>query len=609
MPEVPRAVPLISVNPAGLITATTGQSEGYVSSGTESETQQLSTDSGQTVTPSTESQTAVTAGKYMTGSVVVDGDEKLLPENIKSGVSIFGVEGSYAPAVEQATPSIDVGDDGLITASATQSAGYVSGGTKSATKQLDVKDDSDLTVSDGTVTAPAGYYPSPVSKAVPEVVQATPSIDVSSEGLITASATQSAGYVASGTKSTTKQLEVKDDSDLTVSGGTVTAPAGYYPVSASKTISTVTQATPSITVDTTGLITAFATQSAGYVASGTKSATKQLMTQGAKVVKPSTSTQTAVASGSYTTGDVTVQGDSNLRASNIKDGISIFGVEGTYTGPGLPSLSTPGTAADLRSGKQLINQSGSIVTGTMSTVTVATPTASISTSGIITASVTQEAGYVAGGTKSKTYQIDTQSTKTITPTTSTQVAVQAYRYTTGSVYVEGDTNLRAYNIKKGISIFDVAGTYQGQEIYRETLTNASTPVTGVISAGVGVWNINFTLPKKSFRTIATFLGCCGVLRLGGTSKMKSSSGSWQTYSLNDPASSYPGFYMLLNFGYLYLYGNVKRSKLPVSGITLSNYTLTIKLSSYEDESTSDNTFFPTLTRAELSDFEILYLYD
>ena len=82
MPEVPRAVPLISVNPAGLITATTEQSEGYVSSGTESETQQLSTDPGQTVTPSTESQTAVTAGKYMTGSVVVDGDEKLLPENI-----------------------------------------------------------------------------------------------------------------------------------------------------------------------------------------------------------------------------------------------------------------------------------------------------------------------------------------------------------------------------------------------------------------------------------------------------------------------------------------------------------------------------------------------
>ena len=279
------------------------------------------------------------------------------------------------------------------------------------------------------------------------------------------------------------------------------------------------------------------------------------------------------------------------------------------TGTKLPTLTTPGAAADLKSGKQLIDQDGKMLTGSMPTVEVATPTASISTSGIITASVTQEAGYVAGGTKSKTYQIDTQSTKTITPTTSTQVAVQAYRYTTGSVYVEGDTNLRAYNIKKGVSIFDVAGTYQGQEIYRETLTSASTPVTGAISEGVGVWEIKFTLPKKSFYTIATFVGCCGVLRLSGTSRGKSSSGHWQTYSLNDTASDYPGFYMLLNFGYLYLTGTPTRSKLPVSGITLSNYTLTIKLSSYADESTSSNTFFPTLTRAELSDFEILYLYD
>lgn len=39
---------------------------------------------------------------------------------------------------------------------------------------------------------------------------------------------------------------------------------------------TATQATPTITVDANGLITASATQSAGYVASGTTSATKQL---------------------------------------------------------------------------------------------------------------------------------------------------------------------------------------------------------------------------------------------------------------------------------------------------------------------------------------------
>lgn len=69
---------------------------------------------------------------------------------------------------------------------------------------------------------------------------------------------------------------------------------------------TATQATPSITVSSSGLITASARQSAGYVASGTKSATKQLTTQAAKSITPSTSIQTAVASGRYTTGVVTV---------------------------------------------------------------------------------------------------------------------------------------------------------------------------------------------------------------------------------------------------------------------------------------------------------------
>ena len=93
-----------------------------------------------------------------------------------------------------------------------------------------------------------------------------------------------------------------------------------------------TQATPSITVSSAGLITAKATQSAGYVASGTKSATKQLTVQAGKTVTPTTSNQTAVASGRYTTGAITVKGDANLKAENIKSGVSIFGVTGSYAG-------------------------------------------------------------------------------------------------------------------------------------------------------------------------------------------------------------------------------------------------------------------------------------
>ena len=156
-------------------------------------------------------------------------------------------------------------------------------------------------------------------------------------------------------------ITTRTSANLTASGATVTVPAGYYETQATKSISTATQATPSISVSSSGLITASATQSAGYVSAGTKSATKQLTTQAAKTVTPSTSSQTAVASGRYTTGavtvaavptqtksatpkassqtispdsgkflsSVTIAGDTNLKAENIKSGVSIFGVTGT----------------------------------------------------------------------------------------------------------------------------------------------------------------------------------------------------------------------------------------------------------------------------------------
>ena len=96
---------------------------------------------------------------------------------------------------------------------------------------------------------------------------------------------------------------------------------------------TATQATPSISVSSAGLITASATQSAGYVAAGTKKATKQLTVQAAQIITPGTTHKT-MASGRYLTGTQTIKGDSNLVAGNIKSGVSIFGVAGTFEGSG-----------------------------------------------------------------------------------------------------------------------------------------------------------------------------------------------------------------------------------------------------------------------------------
>jgi hypothetical protein len=48
---------------------------------------------------------------------------------------------------------------------------------------------------------------------------------------------------------------------------------------------------------------------------------------------PGTSDQ-SIASGQYLSGTQTIKGDANLVAGNIKSGVSVFGVTGTYTGGG-----------------------------------------------------------------------------------------------------------------------------------------------------------------------------------------------------------------------------------------------------------------------------------
>lgn len=63
--------------------------------------------------------------------------------------------------------------------------------------------------------------------------------------------------------------------------------------------------------------------------------------------------------------------------------------------------------------------------------------------------------------KNSTLQLTTQAGKTVTPTTSQQTAVAASRWTTGAVYVQGDSNLTSANIVVGKTIFGVTGTALG----------------------------------------------------------------------------------------------------------------------------------------------------
>ena len=110
----------------------------------------------------------------------------------------------------------------------------------------------------------------------------------------------SSDYVGSGVTRNTS-------SDLSVSGASVSVPAGYYEEDVSTRVASATHPNPTASINSTnGLVTASHTQSTGYVTGGTTTGTLQLTTQAAKTITPSTSSQTAVAAGRYTTGAVTV---------------------------------------------------------------------------------------------------------------------------------------------------------------------------------------------------------------------------------------------------------------------------------------------------------------
>ena len=117
---------------------------------------------------------------------------------------------------------------------------------------------------------------------------------------------------------------------------TITPDNGYDGLSSVtvKAMPTATLSTPTISVNSAGKITAKVEQAAaGYVEAGSKSATKQLTTKGAATITPGTSDQ-SISSGTYLTGAQTVKGDANLVSGNIKSGVSIFGVTGSFEGSG-----------------------------------------------------------------------------------------------------------------------------------------------------------------------------------------------------------------------------------------------------------------------------------
>ena len=291
-------------------------------------------------------------------------------------------------------------------------------------------------------------------------------IDVTSD-------TVDAGNLLSGKTATknsgakiTGNIATKSSSDLTVSGATVTAPAGYYNTAASKAVTTTTHPNPTAAItSSTGVVTATHTQGTGYVTGGTTTGTLNLTTQAATTYNTSTADQT-IASYRWLTGTQTIKSvtTSNLTAANIASGVTvkvgdannasrITQVTGTYA-PAVSSLTiTPTETAQTFNATGVygykpvtINAISSTYVGTGVAKKSSADTTFASTTGTFTAPV----GYYS---TAATKTLTTQAAQTIYPSTADQT-IGSYQWLTGAQTIKSVTtsNLSAENIAEGVVV-------------------------------------------------------------------------------------------------------------------------------------------------------------
>lgn len=213
----------------------------------------------------------------------------------------------------------------------------------------------------------------------------------------------------------------------------VTVPKGHIATAQTLTVSEMTE--PSVSGNVVTIAKGY-NKSKKTVTVGTA--------KGATTITPGTADQT-VSSGTYLTGALTVKGDTNLKSSNIKEGVTIFGVEGGLTsgGSGTPDLSNL-TPANIKY--------GITINGVDGTYTDASSYSFPATSADMRFDrVAWVNGIEIIGTMPEiAYQY---------------VFVTSYEMPLENGYYEGctmildDEKLKSSNIKYGVTIFGVEGSY------------------------------------------------------------------------------------------------------------------------------------------------------
>ena len=234
------------------------------------------------------------------------------------------------------------------------------------------------------------------------------------------------------------------------------------------------------------------------------------------------------------------------------------------------TLALSGTAADSQvlSGQTYYNTDAKTKrTGSM------TNRGAVSQSLAINGTYTIPAGYHNGSGK-VTQSIPTQGAATITPGTSAKTAIAAGRYASGNITVEGNANLVASNIKKGVTIFGVTGTLEQYLSSPSSILNGETWGSGITSTGFS---------SNSSPNFMTGSGNYIINNISGTIYIRTNTAvNLSSYKYLKLVNSYAKYNDVWN-----------KSRLCVS--TSPNYSGFTAYSSYGTGSTSSSTLISDIT--------------
>ena len=397
-----------------------------------------------TITPGTADKTAIDSGSYANGTITVLGDADLKSENIKTGVNIFGIDGSYSgegftlqeksvnPTEQTQNVTADSTYNGLSKVIVNPiSTTYVGSGVTRVNANVITPGTSEKTA------AAANVYTNGIIKVAGDTDLVAKNIKsgvniFGVDGNFTSNGTQSSGQtiaiaddILTGKSAWAKGVEVQGSmpnngdvsNTITTQNGTCTIPAGYTSGGTIKA-----QLTPVALTNTIINGSSFQESTKDYgwrstveIPEGYHSAVT--LTKDFSSMLPAPETEGAAAQ--LLTGYDLYNHDGQLiNGSMVNNGKVTQTLNGTTTSYTIPAGYHNGT-------------------GTVShaTVNIPDPTITVSNAGLITASGNWTAGFTTDTSYSKTQQLTTKAAATITPTNAEQTAVAAGTYTTGAIKV------------------------------------------------------------------------------------------------------------------------------------------------------------------------------